>query len=84
MAPHNGLLGGRAVARSGWSLVVWPKYSCRTAVVLKQAAEPLSTADCLRRCNLARGRHWEQQHIAHTLMVSFLVKVFQELGYDTP
>ena len=66
------------------NIAVWPKYSCRTAVVLKQAAEPLSTADCLRRCNLARGRHWEQQHIAHTLMVSFLVKVFQELGYDTP
>jgi hypothetical protein len=27
-------------------------------------------------------QNWKQQHIAYALMVSFLVKVFQEFGYD--
>ena len=53
--------------------------SCRTTVVSKEAAEPLS-ADNSRTSGLLQTFSWEQKHISFPLMTSFGVEMLHELG----
>ena len=63
-------------------VAVWPKYSCGAAVVVEQAAEPLSTANRPSGCRRTRSRNREEQKVVFALMVSLLVVMLHEIGHN--